>query len=359
MKSEYKCSSCGKIFNRSHNRDRHENNCNQDDFVFQCLFCCQDFRTKFGLKRHLFSCKKSSKKKCNKFAYLNINGKFECLLCHKVYKNIKCLKQHLKNNCSVRKEKQYQRQLQQQIINNIQTQNNIQEQNNIQQQNNQCQIDNSVNNNTININCYMKPDTDHISLDFIVEKCIGKFIKGDANLLKHLFFNKDIPQNHSMSIKNRRDNMLNVHVEDVSGNIHKIPQSIQSTLENLIKLMTDMYNIFEPKIQKKYKHKIGLIKKMEEHLNKLMDDDQIYNNKLKRALKRLLLEFITETIEVDEDKNLQDKVDNLYCQVKTTSDTDTCDTSSIDERYQKYLDCGLTKRDIRLLQPSTGKIDAK
>jgi hypothetical protein len=193
------CVSCNRVFNKKYQLDRHLSsgcedisNVSSDICIIKelddikCRYCNTLFIKKSKLDRHLLS----TRGDCYKIRSNNIKNINRDLVINNVTQNIT-------NN------------IQQQNINNIQQQNitnNIQQQNitnNIQQLNNyqNITIQPIINNTNITIARHGEETISHITKEVMLEILdIESFPKMCTELMRLLYFNKEVPENRNWTI---------------------------------------------------------------------------------------------------------------------------------------------------------------
>jgi hypothetical protein len=97
--------------------------------------------------------------------------------------------------------------------------------------NQQPQINNSgvINNIQINMNNFGEENLQHLSCEFLND-CMKRLNTGMKNLVKHIHFNPNIPENHNIRVLSKKQNLLETFKD---GNWH--PCDKNNTLDEMIK----------------------------------------------------------------------------------------------------------------------------
>jgi len=190
---------------------------------FGCSVCGYTSAKKDHVVRHV-----NNKKSCGPGTkkVVEIPADIKCEYCDKDFTTHKTLEYHMKNSC-----KHKDRALKDQIA---KLKEELKEARNVTIHNNSVKQDNSV--NTVNI--IIVNNYEDTSLEKLTDKIFNKIIKDSEevyklipNLIKHVHFNPNIPENHNVYLSNRNKN--NRHVQ-VFRNGHWEIEDKNTEIANLI-----------------------------------------------------------------------------------------------------------------------------
>jgi uncharacterized C2H2 Zn-finger protein len=235
--NHFKCYNCGKKFRDNRDYQRHKNKktpCLIREVAPEdranpnrCIYCNKILSKQPHLIRHLKACKVK-------------NGGMEILVDKVRYEQeIRILKEQIEKKDTQKDERIRQLEeaqlklvekianIEKAIIPNNVTNNNI---NNIQNIQN---INNTQNNNlNININIFTQPSCDNL---LITNDEVITYDKVSKLMLRKLYFNPDLPQNHCMYLVNKKDRSLLLH--DLEGwrivagnNIEEVIRKLSNTI---------------------------------------------------------------------------------------------------------------------------------
>ena len=301
---------------------------------YECKLCGQDFRDKYNLKRHIQKNINDDIKCCTRQDISDrlkrVNNCFQCYFCGKFYTRKNNTIDHILDRCKQKKkyissilngnkidkkkikQKKYKPKKKQikkeddssnQIISLLKQ---ILDKPQIQ-----INAENMIYDCNFNYNSFSNPDLSYLSADEIINNCIGKFTKGDSKLLEMIYFNKKYPNNQNIKLVDKRNMIVEVIENDKDDNPVVIRRQFERIFPDLCDRILDIYNTFQPKIDKTItKRKRGLKKDMDSHLNRLSDASDVkYRNKLKREIKHLLM----DSLKADEmNRKFNKTLDNIY-----------------------------------------------
>ncbi len=212
--------------------------------IFKCTYCNNEYTSYYSMWRH-------RKMKHSDINNLDINDStiiedvketnFNCKYCNKDFSNRHNLWRHENKNC----KKNLQLIKEPSITNNF----NISDQGNVNQ---------TINNITINFTTLGNENVSDLSEEQ-KEEIINDGIDGIITIIKHLNFNKDIPQNHlfcTTNINNKYVNTLNSKTNKVEK-VRKF-DFFEKVFKNNLKHMKTLNNtIKDYDIQDKFEKKIA------------------------------------------------------------------------------------------------------
>jgi Zinc finger, C2H2 type len=211
---------------------------------FFCTICNKRFDRKYNLIRHESS---NTCYKNNDIKDINNNYELQCGICKKMFPKKYNLHRHLLSNrgdCYKMRSGKYKLTINDnQLINNIQNQtiNNITNTN----------INNITNNNINNINIQpivilARPGEEtisHITKDVMLELLnIESFPKMCTELMRLLYFNKEVPENRNWTIVYPKNKNAGVEYNHASGKFErkKTYNIIDDKFSNMISLLFDL-----------------------------------------------------------------------------------------------------------------------
>jgi hypothetical protein len=211
-------------------------NCKIESEAYRCVHCEKVCSNKFNFEKHIKVCKK------NKNIDTDINS-------------VEYLKEQLKE-----KDKQIEQLIQKtgNTINNTTINNN--------------------NNNTIVLLSFDNADRSHLTDEKKYYLLSRKFM-AIPYLVKEIYFNPNVPQNHNVRITNLRDSLISLHVDnkwiktDKNEVIEKLLDSNERYLENWANDSVDQYP--------------DAIEKFQSYLE-IKENDEKSDEKLKRELELLI-----------------------------------------------------------------------
>jgi hypothetical protein len=259
--------------------------------AYECPRCGVDFDILINLKSHL-----SKKKTCPpNLQDINIEDivlkdcktdkKFKCVHCNNEFSNNYTLARHLnvcKNNVLDRsveylkeqlkeKDKQMKEQLKEKDKQMKQKDKQIEQL--IQKAGNT-----TINNNTIVLLSFDNADRSHLTDEKNYYLLSRKFM-AIPYLVKEMYFNPKVPQNHNIKLTNLRDNLISLHVDnrwiktDKNEVIEKLLDSNERYLENWANDSVEQYP--------------DAIEKFQNYLE-IKENDKESDEKLKRELELLI-----------------------------------------------------------------------
>ena len=273
---KYICETCGYSTNRKGNYQSHLNRkqpCVKRDTPPVCSLT----NPHFSLKNPHFSLKNPHK---SSQIFINSNNENDCMYCGKSFKRKDNLKRHMESYCKIMKfqmnelesekskwgdknmeleiktkelEKKVEK-LSQDLINKpLNIINNI---NNGKIDNNTI---NKIDNKTININSYGNESIQHLKGDYF-KQLIGMPYSAVPKLIKDIHCNPDVPQNHNLRKKNKKDKFIEYYdgqewkLEDKKKQLDHLVEMTFTILENTVdiedninKEHLDRFNIFRNK----------------------------------------------------------------------------------------------------------------
>lgn len=264
---EYKCKKCNKVFNHLGNYNSH----------IMRIFPCNS-------------------KNENKEKIINndvAENESQCKYCRKIFSRKDVCLRHEKSNCKNKKMfdcEKLKEEIKQTVINNFQTINNFNTINNFQQ--------NIQQNTNININPFGKEDT-----SFLTHSVMKNILKNPDNgipqLIRLIHFNPEIPQNHNVKMKNKKEPYVNVfngqnwEVRDKDDTIQDLiiskKEIADDYFENLltdqdIEITKKQDKIITALTQKKYETYTEAI---DEYLNTIIIDENGEKKAILNKYKRL------------------------------------------------------------------------
>ena len=171
--------------------------------------------TKFNTKEHKKNTKEHKKNTKNIFNLeeSNTNERIPCDYCDKDFKTRHIMLRHSRQYCKIKKDIEKEEQLYKDLIETQSQQiskliekvgNKTTINANIQN------IQNNTNNNNIELNYYGKED-----LSMLTDKVKNKMIKGPFTMIpramKMIYFSKKYPENRTLKLINRKENILQIH----------------------------------------------------------------------------------------------------------------------------------------------------
>ena len=154
-----------------------------------------------------------------------------CEFCGKYFKSRPSMLRHIRKHCKIKKELDMEEEKKDLIIQEQKEQinklidkvgnkttintnsfnhNNMKLNNNLELNNNQTHNTQVNTNNNVQLNCFRNED-----LSMLTNKVKNKMIKGPfkmiPNMMKMIYFNDNYPQNKTLKLVNRKDNILKIH----------------------------------------------------------------------------------------------------------------------------------------------------
>ena len=340
----FECNKCLKIFNRKYNLERHLSKCKKKT-DYQCILCGDFCINTKDLVNHLRLCKTIKKVFCDTFAYIMPNNRLKCPLCHSDLKDKVSLKKHLINSCKKREIQKYDKDI---VKKNIENKNKTKTINNgiINNgtiNNSSMNIDNSTN---IKILCYTKPNLSHIK--DIIHDCMKNGIKGDEELFKQIYFNRNHPENRSIKLFNKRHNIvkLNTYDMDDDNNQVSIYKQIKELSLFIRNMNSDIYNIYYPRFKKKNKKLSGIMKKVDNHLDKLVDmENKLFTKEFNSMIRDVISYYDKHPYQPNEEQNSSLNLDQLIEEEQKQLDLCSDSNSEIDNNSDSESD---HDRDVHL-----------
>jgi len=227
-----------------------------------CSFCVKTLSDKYGLQRHIKSCKvKKQKEKTEE-------DKFQFMI---------DMINELKKVTSVQINhiEELKKEICTDKINKTKKNKNNTDTNTSANMNNNIVVNNIVNNqqNNINVNIIVNPykDTNMKFLSNEEKKSIlSKGYKAVEDLVKMIHFNKDKPENHNIYISNMKGNKILIYSGD-DWNLHDRDDVIQDLYDDQSRYLCGEFNNLKEQLD------ASTIKKFENYIND-MDEEEIASN---------------------------------------------------------------------------------
>jgi len=240
--------------------------------------------TKSKLKEHKKNTKEHKKNTKNIFNLeeSNTNERIPCDYCDKDFKTRHIMLRHARQYCKVKKDIEKEEQLYKDLIETQSQQiskliekvgNKTTINANIQN------IQNNTNNNNIELNYYGKED-----LSMLTDKVKNKMIKGPFTMIpramKMIYFSKKYPENRTLKLINRKENILQIHkkngweyvnkdeiINEIIDNtnyeidIHydNTPEQFSNFVNKTYKRFRELYDSQDTKLWMKIKKDVDLI----------------------------------------------------------------------------------------------------
>jgi len=296
---EYKCTRCGKLFNKKSNYDCHINR------KYPCK--SNQLNKSDGIQNESKRIQNESKGIQNELKNGTIGSKkYKCLYCNINYSTNSNMNKHMKK-CKIKIEQDNQKEnLLQKLIDEMKKQNKeiaemkeeIKKKDNhvanlemelrkLKSKSNQVQnitnIDKQINQQNIQVNnikllAFGKEDMTHLA-DEVCKKILNKGFKSVPNLVEYVHFNKNKPQNHNVYISNMQNNYVLVY----DGNDWKLKERddiLQQLVDDKTEILSEKFDNLLDKLDE------STIKKFQRFLDQ-KDEDKIISG-IKNDLKLLL-----------------------------------------------------------------------
>jgi hypothetical protein len=221
-----------------------------DDEDHDCKYCEKTYANKYSLEKHVKTCKK------------NTDNLFDKSSVEYLQQQIKEQSKKIKEKDKQIKEQSKQiKELKQQLIQKPGTVNNT-----------------TINNNTIVLLSFDNADRSHLTDEKKYYLLCRKFMS-IPYLIKEIYFNPNVPQNHNIKLNNMRDNLISLHIDnkwiktDKNEVIEKLLDSNERYLENWANDSIEQYP--------------DALEKFQDYLD-IKENDEEADEKLKRELELLI-----------------------------------------------------------------------